>query len=618
MRKTLPMAVLATVLSVSIANAGLQTRAMDAVETEVAARDAALTGDLTRAEKKLKKIYEKALRQFAKESTSRQKDAKTISRISKLLTGKKLRDDVALRGLVTAGGDAFVGDRGDALVHIRRGNEAVDPSNKLDAKAEKALLKADERVELGRSETEIKRKLRFCLQAESLTAKSRKVLDKALDLQTDLTAHERKFLRDLPEGYTGTQNCLDCHADVGAQMLTSGHHLWSGTSAMIEGHETHEHGKVDLINNFCIAVPSNEGRCTQCHTGYGWKDQGFDFADATKLDCFVCHDTTGTYAKDLTTAGLPKPGIDLTAVALAVGEPGRDNCMACHAYAGGGDNVKHGDLASTIASTTRTYDVHMGTDGGNFTCQTCHVSSDHGIAGNALHSQDEGRVDCTDCHRGAIHGGILDTHTARVACQTCHIPAFSRTMPTKTAWYWGDAGQNVSPIPTDQYGKPLYDKKKGTFVWQKDVVPDLRWFNGKWRRTIIGDADTYTTLPAVLADPVGSRADPAAKIYPFKRMIGNQPADTVNKRLIVPHLFGMLPGPNPYWAKYDWGLALAEGAAWAGQPYSGTYGFVDTVMYLSVNHEIAPKEQARSCNDCHNGGIDFTLLGYPGDPMNGM
>jgi hypothetical protein len=100
-------------------------------------------------------------------------------------------------------------------------------------------------------------------------------------------------------------------------------------------------------------------------------------------------------------------------------------------------------------------------------------------------------------------------------------------------------------------------------------------------------------------------------------MIGRQAADAVNQTMLVPHLFGMGPGENPYWAKYDWDLALAEGAAYAGQDYSGEYEFVDTVMYLSINHEIAPKEEARGCGDCHFGGIDFTTLGYDGDPMMG-
>mgnify|MGYP003572325016 FL=1 len=124
-------------------------------------------------------------------------------------------------------------------------------------------------------------------------------------------------------------------------------------------------------------------------------------------------------------------------------------------------------------------------------------------------------------------------------------------------------------------------------------------------------------MPALLADPVGEKDDGQSKIYPFKLMTGNQPADAVNKTMLVPHLFGLKGGDFPYWVFYDWGLALEDGAAYTGQTFSGFYEFVDTEMYLSVNHEIAPKEMARDCNDCHNGGIDFIELAYTGDPVSG-
>ncbi len=159
--------------------------------------------------------------------------------------------------------------------------------------------------------------------------------------------------------------------------------------------------------------------------------------------------------------------------------------------------------------------------------------------------------------------------------------------------------------------------KKGRFVWEQGVTPALRWSNGKWNRMAINTNDTFTTTPLVLADPLGDKTDPNAKIYPFKRFIGRQPADAINNRLIVPHLFGMGPGSNPYWVEYDWNAALVEGAAYAGQPFSGTHTFVDTVMYMSINHEVAPKENARACSTCHDGGIDFTQLGYSGDPQYG-
>ena len=105
-------------------------------------------------------------------------------------------------------------------------------------------------------------------------------------------------------------------------------------------------------------------------------------------------------------------------------------------------------------------------------------------------------------------------------------------------------------------------------------------------------------------------------------MIGNQVADANNNTMLVPHLFGLKGGPNPYWAKYDWDLALQDGAAYTGQTYSGNYEFVDTVMYLSVNHEVAPKGDAlggeNNCGDCHlMGQTNWTALGYTDDPVLG-
>lgn len=75
-----------------------------------------------------------------------------------------------------------------------------------------------------------------------------------------------------------------------------------GVASNITGFEGEDHGKNDLINNFCIAVPTNEGRCTQCHTGFGYADDTFDFGDPENVDCLVCHDQSGTYQKGMTTA----------------------------------------------------------------------------------------------------------------------------------------------------------------------------------------------------------------------------------------------------------------------------------------------------------------------------
>ena len=445
--------------------------------------------------------------------------------------------------------------------------------------------------------------------------------------------------------YTGTNDCLACHGMIGADMLMRAHFTWEGVATNITGFEGGTHGKNDLLNNFCIAVPSNEGRCTHCHAGYGYDDKNYDFNDMTNVDCLVCHDQTGTYAKAPKTAGLPADGVDLGAVARSVadneGVPTIDNCIDCHAKAGGGNNVKHGDIAMSLANTTREFDVHMGTDGVNVDCVFCHGVKkdgsdnviDHGIGGMPYHSVDEGEMKtCEGCHGDANsrHAGkpveAVITRHPTLACQVCHIPTFARNEPTKTEWLWSTAGDLDRGIEKDADENVVYDPMKGSFVWENNVRPTLRYFDGKWNRFIIGANDTFTgtpttETPVVLGEPTADHNTVGAKIYPFKKMVGDQPADSVNNQILVPHLFGSKGGPNPYWVKYDWNLALQDGAAYTEQPYSGEYQFVPTVMYLTVNHEVAPKEQAygfsgtTSCGDCHSSGqIDWTELGWTDEP----
>jgi len=440
--------------------------------------------------------------------------------------------------------------------------------------------------------------------------------------------------------YLGTQSCLNCHGKLADEFIETAHFEWEGVATNIINDPAGIHGKKDILNNFCIAIPTNEGRCTQCHAGYGYADENFDFGDTDNIDCLVCHDQTGTYAKAPTTAGQPDPAVDLAAVArsVAMGRPTIDNCIDCHAKAGGGDNVKHGDLAMSLANTTREYDVHMGTDGEDMECVDCHtVQRDandkmlsHGIGGMPYHSVDEGFMKtCDYCHGevNGVHAGTSieiafeNDHHQRLACQVCHIPVFARQTSTKVDWRWEDAGQDIDPIPVDPVtGRETYAKKKGSFIWAYDVRPKLLWFNGMYEKALINTNDTFPGAdPAVLAMPVGDWTDDEAMIYPFKEMTGNQPADADDDQILVPHLFGSAGGPNPYWVHYDWNAALEDADLVTQQGYSGDYFFKDTVMYLSVNHEVAPPEQAwgmdGDCGDCHFGDqIDWLALGWTGDP----
>ena len=462
-----------------------------------------------------------------------------------------------------------------------------------------------------------------------------------------LEAHEDFFATT---SYEGTKTCLKCHEDIGDDVLKTGHWNWQGVATNIEGYEGEPHGKNDLVNNFCIAVPSNEGRCSQCHIGYGYADKTYDFTNAENIDCLICHDQTGTYKKSKTAAGNPDPSVDLLAVAKSVGKnegsPQRANCIGCHANAGGGDNVKHGDLSTALLNTTRQFDVHMGTDGGNFTCVACHDVKrthggeplTHGIGGMPFHSVDEGSMkQCSDCHGASVdvHAGKDvdrlfvaqngDPRHQRLTCQVCHIPAIARQIATKTAWDWSTAGQDIDPVPVDPIsGRPTYDKKKGSFVWELNVRPVLRVHNGKWNKLLVNVNDQYTTTPVMIAGPAADPKDQTAMIYPFKRIVGKQVADTNNKTMLVPHLFGLAGGDHPYWTEYNWDLALEDGAAYTGQTYSGggAFEFVDTEMLLSVNHEIPPGTMSlgvgEKCTDCHSDGlIDWPSLGWDSDPYSG-
>jgi octaheme c-type cytochrome (tetrathionate reductase family) len=613
MRLTTPAAAFAVLLSFGMADAALLTDAYDPVEAEVIAQYAELTG-ATKEEKKLEKTYKKVLKVFAKDSASRKNDAKSIKKINQLL-GKAWADWQEGLDLIDSSMETFLGEIDYEMIQCERCNVLLAEGNKYRNKAVKGANTANEQLGLARNEDTLKARTKWMVKGEKSATKAHNASLGGLELEPDLTPHEQAFLYDRPMGYSGPGDCVDCHAKEVADVKASFHFKWDYVTDQVVGHETDTHGKVDILNNFCIAIPSNEPRCTQCHAGYGWADGSYDL-DAGAVDCMICHDTTGTYKKAKKTAGSIEAGIDMTDVVLNAGAPSRQTCGSCHYFAGGGDNVKHGDLASSLSNTTRDFDVHMGVDGGDMSCQSCHKNEgayDHTTPGHGLTSQ-EGDISCADCHGETPHGGMLDTHAERVACQTCHIPAFSRSMPTKTLWEWETAGQGL-PVEYDEYGKPLYDNMKGTFEWGKNVRPEVAWFNGKWRRAFIGDSDTYDSLPVMLAEPVGSKADETAKLYPFKVMRGNQIADTGNQRIITPHLFGKATGYYPFWGTWSWALSIAEGAMASGVEYSGQYGFVDTEMYMSLNHEVAPKGAALGCLDCHGPeGLDWEGLGYDENP----
>jgi len=453
---------------------------------------------------------------------------------------------------------------------------------------------------------------------------------------SESTADHGKFevlQQDFATGPDVTKACLTCHTEAAKQIMKTIHWTW-----LCPKMGKDKIGKLNVINNYCTAIASNEPRCTSCHAGYGWKDKNFDFSSETNVDCLVCHDTTGTYKKFPTAAGHPAyeektfsgkkfTPPDLAKIGRNVGKSSRQTCGACHFFGGGADGVKHGDLDSSLLNADKSLDVHMDAKGLNFGCAKCHTTKAHDIAGRcysvpaegkrefALPEDDGNRITCESCHGSAPHKNKpkLDDHTDKVACQTCHIPTYARVKPTKMWWDWSQAGKfdenGGMLVKKDENGNVIYHTKKGAFRWEKNVIPEYYWFNEVTSNTLLTDKFD-DTKPVQINTLHGSYDTPNSRIWPVKVHRGKQVYDAGNKTLVVPKLFGP-KGSGAYWAEFDWGKSIKAGMDYVGVPYSGKYGAVETEMYWPLAHMIAPKEDSLSCGECHskNGRLQ-TLSGF--------
>lgn len=430
------------------------------------------------------------------------------------------------------------------------------------------------------------------------------------------------------DGPEVTQACLTCHTEAGHQFMRNIHWTWTYDNPKT-GQQL---GKKFLVNTFCTNARGNEGMCAQCHAGYGWKDETFDFTNQANIDCVVCHDRTGTYYKTPNSAGNKacsvmfegKQPIQWAKVAQSVGLPARENCGGCHFYGGGGDGVKHGDLDSSLIHPDRKLDVHMDEQGLNFACTNCHVTNKHVWAGSrydvmARDPEGSGKpgqrrdvATCESCHGTRPHpqtsltGLKLNDHVKRVACQTCHIPTIARGgVATKTDWDWRTAGKtkNGEGYKEKNYTqgngehRATYKSIKGSFQYDENFPPHYAWFNGQMVYTTIDTRFDPNQGPVDINHIEGTATDPNARIWPFKQMHTVQPYDKGNNTLVYMHLWG--DDENAYWGNYDFGKAIQTGMEKHGLPYSGEYGFVETYSYWPITHMVAPKEDALACGECH-------------------
>lgn len=445
-----------------------------------------------------------------------------------------------------------------------------------------------------------------------------------------------------------TKACLSCHNEAAKQVMDTRHWTWEYTNP-----DTGQKlGKKTMLNSFCIGDRSNEAFCQSCHIGYGWKDDKFNFFDESKVDCLICHNTGG-YKKPAGLAGeVPTertefpPGsgsfidpVDLAMVAKHIGKTSTATCGSCHYAGGGGDGVKHGDLDSSLNTASKELDVHMASKangGAGFACATCHQADGHQIAGSRISmtaadphgpmlrgdTVHAGRnaATCQSCHGDKPHKQpsltvqLLNNHTNKLACQSCHIPSFARGgVATKMAWDWSTAGKKNAqgqPYETkDENGHVIYSSKKGDFKLAESVVPDYVWFNGQVTYTTQDDTIDPTRLVKI-NDFHGSPDEAGARIWPVKRFTGKQPYDKVHLNLLVPHT--ATPDDTALWFNYDWPKALQAGAEATGKPFSGEFDFVKTEMLWPTTHMVAPASQAVACASCHTSAAKSRLGDLPG------
>ncbi len=385
--------------------------------------------------------------------------------------------------------------------------------------------------------------------------------------------------------YQGAETCLACHQQEGEDFVTSVHNTWMGEATHVVGKEGEPTGKLVGINDFCIAVKSNEALCGKCHAGYGLPEYDFSIG---KIDCLICH--APNYKK---TASGPDPSIDATAAARNVGPPTREMCLRCHALASGGDNNKRGNLELVMGAVEvpRDLDVHMST---GMACQDCHTFVNHHVSGRGM----DMRIDDTDvpvtcddrrCHGREPHteGSMYNKHTDRLYCTACHVTAYGKVQTVEMSRDWEHTYLGEGN---------LYHL---TTVRESNPAPIHVWWNRMSEIVDLADPVVRGDDGAVMmAKPVGEIGDPASKIYAARFHRGRQSWDGTH---LLPYRHRTVKETG----NMTQAIFVATGKIYDPVQY------VDTARYLGLFHGVSPKREALTCVDCHEDHvIDFEALGY--------
>ncbi|MBM9537449.1 hypothetical protein [Desulfobulbus alkaliphilus] len=394
-----------------------------------------------------------------------------------------------------------------------------------------------------------------------------------------------------------TKQCLSCHAGQGEDILQSSH--WTWERSRIIGAEQRTFAKKTGLTFFAVSVTANPSRCMTCHISTNLLSGRHDPSAAADIDCLVCHDTTGTYRREL---GAPVDSVDLARIAAKVGPPRPTNCLTCHGRECGLTGLQgHGGFDT---------DVHLHHSGAALSCQQCHPGQGRHVLQRqlTLDEADPKKTGCIACHSSTPHAREqLNRHATTIACQTCHIPVHGRTTPALIHWNW----LMGSGTTVDQYTQqPTPFQTAEGLTMASNLLPTYLWDNGGDQIYERGGRIQPETLTSLLSP---SPRDQAARIHPFAVLFGTQLYDARYRYLISPALTRAVP---TFFSDAGWDQIAAEGMNNLRLPFSGSLGFTTTASFRRLNHGVAPTAQALGCMDCHgkSGRLPWDALGYTNDP----
>ncbi len=464
-----------------------------------------------------------------------------------------------------------------------------------------------------------------------------------------------EMMRD--SGYDGPQTCATCHDKALDEVTHSVHWYAAGQVRNVEG--LPDGSWWGMVNRECALAgttalanwtAATDGRftpeaagCGMCHIGAlpgpplpAGREATAE--EAATVDCLVCH--AGTYdmsvRKTLVTdeQGRKHWGQDRTlAAALSITQvPTAEACLRCHEHSFSLD-YKRG------TPFTPTNDVHAAA---GIPCTACHATRGHKIAKGQAESDmvandlPDVAVTCAGCHGPAPHEGeaaaALNAHTAKIACQTCHVPVAGGVVSEN----WG------KPVPDDGGGNGAGAESA---LSRYDAIPAIA---GIWVPTVDierGHPDVMWRMPNTadaanaqswMAFPTASRKRDGARLYPVRGLTQIMLFDKKLKMWQAPGMdflrkdpdmaaFPLLLAPNrevynrtgDVKQALDAGMKTYEpfGLTWSGEWMAMK---VPGTSYISVNHGV--KRMGYSCADCHSphGVMDFAALGYSADEVEGL